>query len=91
MRIIIEIDKDGVPVQVQAEADASMSLESDGGAPQDSVTGAQEEMQSDSSPGGAQSTGGPPDWLVQAIESAMLAGAASDSEGGSNSGGAAPA
>lgn len=73
MRIIIEIDKDGVPLQVQAEADASETLVSDGGSPQGVLPDAQEDRQSDISPSRAQSAGGPPDWLVQAIESAMLA------------------
>lgn len=91
MRIIIEIDKDGLPVQVQAEADASATLVSDGGSPQGILPGAQEDRPSDSSPSRAKSAGGPPDWLVQAIESAMLAEAASDQETGSDSGGAAPA
>jgi len=91
MRIIIEIDKDGMPVGVQAEADASEALESDGGSPQGHLPGAQEDKQSDSSPSRAKSAGGPPDWLVQAIESAMLAEAASDDAAGPDSGGEAPA
>jgi hypothetical protein len=91
MRIIIEIDKDGLPVQVQAEADASATLVSDGGSPQGILPDAQEDRPSDSDPKRAKSAGGPPDWLVQAIESAMLAEAAGDQEAGSDSGGAAPA
>lgn len=91
MRIIIEIDKDGVPLQVQAEADANDAQVSDGGSPQGILPGAQEDRQSDSSPSKAKSAGGPPDWLVQAIEFAMLAEAASDQAAGSDSGGAAPA
>jgi len=91
MRIIIEIDKYGMPVQVQTEAESDAMLESDGGAPQGMLPGAQGSEQSDSDLSVAKSTGGPPDWLVHSIESAMLAAGPSADETGFENGGAAPA
>ena len=98
MRIIIDIDKDGVPVQVQAEAESDEAREMDGGAPPAMLSGVQASLQasfqaSDQSAGDAllaKTAGGPPEWLVQAIETAMAADAPSQDEAAFEDGGAAP-
>ena len=90
MRIIIEIDKDGIPLQVQTEAESDESGVINGGPPEGLATGSLEGEQADISASEAKTAGGPPDWLIQSIESAMAAETADQQTNSEDDGGSAP-
>jgi hypothetical protein len=89
MRIIIEVDKEGQPLQVQTESEPGDSREIDGGAPPGAPLASQE-GEFDSTIDDAKTAGGPPDWLLQSIASAMAAEAANRDAATEEDGGTAP-
>ncbi len=76
MRIIIEIDEKSPRIETQTEED-EVVMQLDGGTPAADLLADLDDAEMDVADDG-EDVGGPPDWLVAAVESAEADDAASD-------------